>query len=312
MDERYILYTVYWSVLLFRPTLHKLLATFPLSFSYGEACVVVQGLLLAATGTVIPHYQDVFHLPRTVQAVALHCWERLPTTSLLVASWAGLVAVSVGVVAVYNSNNWPVNTVTRKLFHVAVMLVYIPGLSYSPLLLYAASLGAAGFMLLLETLRWSRRVPAIADTLDTALASFTDSKEGGSLILTHLYLLVGVSLPLWVWPHALTSPAPLALYSGVLSVGVADSAASLVGFLWGRTHWPNSNKTVEGSVGGVAAALASVLVMEAANLVSVTSWSRVVLATVATMAVEALTDQVDNLTLPFVMYSILRLTTSFI
>ena len=37
---------------------------------------------------------------------------------------------------------------------------------------------------------------------------------GGSLILTNIYLLVGVSLPLWLWPEELNLPAPLPLYAG--------------------------------------------------------------------------------------------------
>ena len=42
-------------------------------------------------------------------------------------SWALLSALSVGVVALYNSRGWPVNTRTRKIFHLAILLVYTSG-----------------------------------------------------------------------------------------------------------------------------------------------------------------------------------------
>ncbi len=38
--------------------------------------------------------------------------------------------------------------------------------------------------------------------------------SGGSLILTNIYLLVGVSIPIWIWPHPFTSRPPLPLYAG--------------------------------------------------------------------------------------------------
>ncbi len=42
--------------------------------------------------------------------------------------------------------------------------------------------------------------------------------SGGSLILTNIYLLVGVSLPLWIWPHPFTSRPPLPLYAGAVEM----------------------------------------------------------------------------------------------
>jgi hypothetical protein len=44
------------------------------------------------------------------------------------------------------------------------------------------------------------------------------SSAGGSLILTNIYLLVGVSLPLWIWPHPFTSRPPLPLYAGAVKM----------------------------------------------------------------------------------------------
>ena len=62
---------------------------------------------------------------------------------------------------------------------------------------------------------------------------------------------------------------------------------------------------MEGSVGAVAVTMATSLVLHFSNLMTGTSWSSLTLATVAVVAVEASTDQVDNITLPLIMYAIL-------
>jgi len=289
----------------FRLLLLKVLTLFPKSFTFGEGVIVTQGIILVITATLINHYNDPFYLPNQGLQFMTHILETTKTTTFLISWWLLLTLSAVSTVAVYNAKSWPVNTTTRKIFHLAVILVYIPGLAYDPLLLYAASLGALALMLFMECLRWSQVSTSASNLLNTALAGFTDSKEGGSLILTHIYLLVGVSLPLWVWPHALTAPSSLPLYAGVISVGVADSAASIVGSRWGRVKWFGSDKTVEGSTGAVLASLGVTLLLEKLHLLTVTSWSRIVVSVMVTVMVEASTDQVDNLTLPLVMYGLL-------
>ncbi len=42
-------------------------------------------------------------------------------------SWALLACLSVAVVALYQARGWSVNTRTRKIFHLAVVLVYLSG-----------------------------------------------------------------------------------------------------------------------------------------------------------------------------------------
>ena len=106
--------------------------------------------------------------------------------------------LSLALVPIYHWQQWKVTTRTRKLFHVAVLAVYTSGLAFSPLLLAIASIGATLAMVGLEMVRVSRVIPDISSILTASLQPFLDSKEGGSLILTHIYLLVGVSWPLWL------------------------------------------------------------------------------------------------------------------
>lgn len=80
--------------------------------------------------------------------------------------------------------------------------------------------------------------------LQQGFTVFADEKDS-LLSLTPLYLMCGLSFPLWM-P---TSNLPLlVLLSGVLTVGIGDTAASFVGGKWGSHKWHDTEKTVEGTV----------------------------------------------------------------
>ena len=130
------------------------------------------------------------------------------------------------------------------------------------------------------------------------------------MILTPIYLLVGLSLPLWIWPEA-AKPNPvnkLSLYSGVISVGVADTAAAVVGSAVGRIKWVSrGSRTVEGSFAALLSSLAAVFILSSVSAVEVGNLTAVVAACVAVVLTEAFSNQVDNLTLPLVMMSVLNI-----
>lgn len=42
------------------------------------------------------------------------------------------------------------------------------------------------------------RVKWLGTTIDIAFHVFTDSRDQGPVLLTHIYLLVGLSVPLWL------------------------------------------------------------------------------------------------------------------
>ena len=89
----------------------------------------------------------------------------------------------------------------------------------------------------------------------------------GPLILSHVYLLLACAIPLWstqmtscnnnnnmVQERRRDVLCALIATCGVITIGISDSAASLVGQRFGRTRWmPRSmvnKKTVEGTLGG--------------------------------------------------------------
>ena len=155
------------------------------------------------------------------------------TVVTLLSTWSLLVLASLAVVGLYSSRGWAVTTGTRKLFHVAILLVYVSGLQGCHLLLLVSSLAALALMLGLETLRVSQLLPLVSTFLNHSLTPFLDTKDGGRLILTNIYLLIGLSLPLWTHPGPVSmfSSSNLSLYTGLISVGVADTAAAVIGEL---------------------------------------------------------------------------------
>jgi dolichol kinase len=90
--------------------------------------------------------------------------------------------------------------------------------------------------------------------------------------------------------------------SGMVIIGVGDTAASAVGKLWGRVPiYKGSRKTVEGMVAGVASSLGAwCLLLWCAGLRggSMGWWLQLVLVTTGAGLMEACTSQLDNILLP--------------
>nr|CAG4634998.1 EOG090X0BFL [Alona affinis] len=196
-------------------------------------------------------------------------------------------------------------TILRKYFHGVVVAIYLPGILMDAELLFTASVIALAAFMLLEAVR-IYNLEGLGAVLQNSMAGFLDEKDQGSLILTHIYLLVGCSLPVWIFPEtAVTSASEiLLLCSGVISLGIGDAAASIGGSLYGKTKWPGSEKSIEGTAFSIAAELVFVGVLQIFGVFGswTVPWLRYLITAVATSLVEAHTTQVDNLVLPLVMY----------
>lgn len=100
-------------------------------------------------------------------------------------------------------------------------------------------------------------ISPLGDILQKGFIIFVDEKD--TLIsLTPLYLLCGLSFPLWM---PASNVSLFVLLSGVLTVGIGDTAASFVGSKWGKHKWPGLEKSMEGTLGCIASQLGTISVL---------------------------------------------------
>lgn len=240
------------------------------------------------------------------------------TRLYLLGYWVLLLLCACAVVLYQNSRRTPdakklqVSTVTRKYFHFLAVATYLPGLIYDMQLLFVASVACFAVFVLLEYVRYFRIRP-LGQTLRNLLTLFLDERDSGPLILTHIYLLLGMSLPIWLFPRlcssSLSSPSTLLPYCGVLAVGVGDTIASVCGSSLGEIKWPGTKKTFEGTMMSIFAqviAVALILIFDTnVNMNSGYGWLLGSITLVSLL--EAFTTQIDNLLLPLYLHILLMI-----
>uniref|UniRef100_A0A6P6Y6K7 dolichol kinase n=1 Tax=Dermatophagoides pteronyssinus TaxID=6956 RepID=A0A6P6Y6K7_DERPT len=198
-------------------------------------------------------------------------------------------------------------TATRKIFHLAISIVYITGIKYDLLLLNFASKLILFIFIFIEIIRLSR-IPVIVSIINTVFERFRDEKDSGILTLTHIYLLIGCSLPLWLCNDSTNHR--LLLSSGILSIGIGDTIASIVGITFGsrRQRWPNSSKTYIGTFGFFLSHFLSFFLLDYYyynNLFNTNQLQlviKVLIISIITCLMETFTKHVDNLLLPLIEY----------
>lgn len=205
-------------------------------------------------------------------------------------------------------------TVSRKIFHILAVMVYMPGLLYECTIIYLASGVVFGILIFIELLR-ILSIPPFGNSLQEIFVVYSDDKDQGMFSLTQLYLMVGCSLPLWIHPALcdVTDSSGvylLPLLSGLLCIGVGDTGASAIGVTCGLHTWAGTRKTVEGTLGCILSQLLFFGVLYQFDfLIGVTRLQvyKVIGTIILTSLVEAKTSQVDNLALPLIMYILLIL-----
>jgi dolichol kinase len=109
------------------------------------------------------------------------------------------------------------------------------------------------------------------------LRRFTDERDSGPLILTHMYLLLGCALPLWINLISHSGSGSISYSSsksdfvdllvnlaGVLMLGIGDTMASLLGTRYGRHRLhAHTKKTLEGTIGSIVSVLFCTYLLDA-------------------------------------------------
>ncbi|OLQ15239.1 Dolichol kinase [Symbiodinium microadriaticum] len=206
----------------------------------------------------------------------------------------------------------------RKTFHALALALFVPPLceGLAPFLSLSLLIAALLF-LLLETLRFYK-TPHLAALLDGFLGQYLDKREDiarGDLVLTHLYLLLGCALPIWlegslVLPFSPDTASAFRQWGGLLLIGVGDSCAAIVGILFGRHAWPGSHRTLEGSAAFLAGVLFGSACLLTASGRGITSLPAelpaLLVATVLSALLEVYTESFDNLVLPLFFCPLLK------
>jgi len=227
--------------------------------------------------------------------------------------------------------------VSRKYFHLVAVLLFLPPTLLAPSMIVLSYAVALCVLLLVETLRRMVRPQVIQrsqSSLNNFYQAFLDEKDvsrnksmrkpsrgkqSGIFVVTHIAMIFGCALPLWV-KEALFSSSLEPRYSplsvsllpliGILALGVGDAAGAVVGVYCGRHKWPGTRRTIEGSIAMFVSMYSFLLVIlyYTPNLSlsgstlrdSVLAWRTFGPSLLILTLLEAFTCQIDNLCLPLV------------
>lgn len=192
------------------------------------------------------------------------------------------------------------NSLVRKVFHIAICVVFMSGFNQDFEFTKFAAGGMVIVMLFVEMIRAWQLEP-FGERLESVCRTLRGGWDNQHLTLSHIYLLVGAFIPFWLIPERPeTETTKLLLSSGLIALGVGDTAAAIVGSLFGRTTLgKNSKKTIEGLFGNMIA-----MILFKLYWVGYTDFLNeysFVLAAIFTSLTEAITKSCDNMILPLVM-----------
>ncbi|KRY92046.1 Dolichol kinase [Trichinella pseudospiralis] len=181
----------------------------------------------------------------TVNAVQ-HLMMRILQQKILLLFWSFNVYATGMFLHKCQKMNITITTVHRKVFHLPVVMVGVSGLLVDPQLTYCVSALAFALLVLTEVVR-AVCVTSVGNRIHDVIKIFGDNQDQGKLYLTPLYLFVAIFWPIWWYPVSTVDEIQLYHFSGIISVGIGDAMAAIVGSRFGR-HRLNSNnsKSIEG------------------------------------------------------------------
>lgn len=160
----------------------------------------------------------------------------------------------------------------RKVFHGVMVAMLLPTVFVDPCFTSLALILILAIFLLLDLFR-ACQLPPISKPLTAFLAPYVDGRDHrGPVIVSHIFLLIGCAIPLWLslvasprgghnpWAGWDVAVPDISMISGVVCVGMGDSAASLIGRRYGRHKWYwGGGKSLEGSLAFTVAVTLGIL-----------------------------------------------------
>lgn len=185
----------------------------------------------------------------------------------------------------------------RKLFHFQGSLIFLIGILSNVELLNVCFLLMFNLLVIVEAIRFS------ITALDSFFKQFTDKKDT-YFILSHMTLLLGLGLPPLIGKLFLKTLSEFFAYIGILTIGIGDSAAGLIGRRIGKMTIPYSHKTVEGIIANF------VFTVAFAYLFGVLEISHILIFSI-TSVYEGLTRLSDNLLVPILTMGLYTCMTTY-
>ncbi|GAP89071.1 putative phosphatidate cytidylyltransferase [Rosellinia necatrix] len=277
-------------------------------------------------------------LSQTMNKVVEHGWvDHARTlfgeanTRLLLSAYCTIIIV-IGLTVVFRLSPICEVDTLRKVFHFMMVAMFLPATYIDPCFVaLALSIVLAAF-LLLDLLRASQ-LPPLSKPLATFLTPYVDGRDlRGPVVISHIFLLVGCAMPLWLslgslprsgYGHLQGWSVPtreVAMVSGVLCVGLGDAAASLIGRRYGHRKWLwGGGKSLEGSAAFATAVFLGLMVAHVWLRVGgwaptnryADTWQTTIQKTGACAGMASLTEAVltggnDNVIVPIVLWACVK------
>lgn len=189
-----------------------------------------------------------------------------------------------------SSKNRQKQNAFRKLYHFLLAIILTP--------IYYSNLGflklVLGLLLAPVLLLEFSRVISKFQALNDFFQRFSNSFDAGNLIVSHIFLLLGCSIPIW-----LAEKPDISGLSGIISIGIGDAFASIIGIGVGRIKIVKTDKTVEGLIGGF---MSMCIFLYFLNGFSIEAKDVICLFLISLW--EVFNAENDNLTLPLVSWSL--------
>ena len=198
--------------------------------------------------------------------------------------------------------------ILRKYFHGWCLILFVPVLIFAItdddfMFISLAFAIALFFFIVVEGIRVTDFMQ-LRKMIEEYCRPLLDERDGGKLVLTHIWLLIGCAVPVWYAQIAPKNKYQL-MYSssGILILGIGDACAAIIGSRYGTLSWPASAKTIEGTLAGIITTMIgyyAVMWMNRSGTAITTTevMMKVSLVITVTFIFEAITKQIDNLYLP--------------